>query len=179
MRLDKSHNPPRIRLDRSHNPTVARIDLGTGSGVRPVHKLAKFLTKTNSKVHEPKTYNEAIDNLIHGNQWREAIDKELWNLDSYQILCYKELLSGKKTIKYKWIFKVKYKPNRIIERYKAQLVAQRFSQVFGVDFTETFAPTIRREFLRIFLALATLLGLVLIQIDIIDAYLESVLRENK
>lgn len=42
-----------------------------------VNKFAKSVTETSSKVHEPKTYNEAINNPIHGNKWRKAIDKEL------------------------------------------------------------------------------------------------------
>lgn len=50
-----------------------------------------------------------------------------------------------------------------IERYKARLVAQGYSQVHGVDYTETVAPTIRRESLRIFLAVAAMLGLTLLQ----------------
>lgn len=77
MRLDEFHNPPRVKLDRSYDPTMLRTDIDTGSGVRPTRKLAKFLIETSSKVHEPKTYNEAINNTIYGNQWREAINKEL------------------------------------------------------------------------------------------------------
>ena len=49
----------------------------------------------------------------------------------------------------------------------------------GIDYTETFAPTIRRESLRIFLAIATMLGMILIQMDVIGAYLESALDQNK
>lgn len=58
----------RIRLDESHNLTISRTDLGTGLGVRPAYKLAKFLTETSSKMHESKTYNKAIDDLIDENR---------------------------------------------------------------------------------------------------------------
>ena len=44
---------------------------------------------------------------------------------------------------------------------------------------ETFAPTIRCKSLRIFLAITIMLGVVLIQIDFIGAYLESVFGQNK
>lgn len=67
-----------------------------------------------------------------------------------------------KAIGCKWVFKVKYNPNGSIERYKARLVAQGFSQVHEIDYTKTFAPTIRRESLRIFLAIAAILGMILI-----------------
>lgn len=54
-------------------------------------------------------------------------------------------------------------------------MVQRFAQVYGIDYIETFAPTIRRKSLRIFLAIIVMMGLILIQIDVIDIYLESAL----
>ena len=64
-------------------------------------------------------------------------------------------------------------------RFKARLVAQRFLQVLGIDFCETFAPTIRRKLLRIYLALCLALNLVIHQVNIVGAYLESTLNDNK
>ena len=86
---------------------------------------------------------------------------------------------NQKAIGCKWVFKVKYNPNGSIKRYKARLVAQGFSQVHGIDYTKTFAPTIRHELLRIFLAIAATLGMILIQMDVIEAYLESALGQNE
>lgn len=51
-----------MKLDKSHNPTILRIDLGMGSSVRFIHKLAKFLIKTSDKIHKLKIYNEEIEN---------------------------------------------------------------------------------------------------------------------
>ena len=115
-------------------------------------------------MREPKTYNEAVNDPIHGNRWREAVDEELWNLDAHQTWCYTPLPDNRKVIGFKWVFKVKYHPDGSIERYKARLVAQGFSQVHGIDYMETFAPTIRRESLRIFSAVTAMLGMTLIQI---------------
>ena len=69
-----------------------RTDLGRTLGknllgdklVRPVYKFVKLVTETSSKVQEPKTYDEAINDLIHENRWQEAIDEELWNLNTHQ-----------------------------------------------------------------------------------------------
>lgn len=44
---------------------MLKIDLGIGSGIRLIHEFAKSMTEMSSKVYEPKTYNEIIDNLIH------------------------------------------------------------------------------------------------------------------
>lgn len=54
-----------------------RTDLGKQIGknllgkrlVRPMYKFAKSVTETSSKIRELKTYNKAINNLIHGNRW--------------------------------------------------------------------------------------------------------------
>ncbi len=61
----------------------------------------------------------------------------------------------------------------------ARLVAQGYSQIPGIDLNETFAPTVRRESLRIFLAVSALLGFSVEQIDIVGAYLESLIGDNK
>lgn len=76
------------------------------------------------------------------------------------------------------MFKVNYHPDGLIERYKAYLVAQGFSEIHGIDYIETFASIIRRESLRIFLAVATLLEMISLQMNIIGAYLESVFGQN-
>ena len=79
-------NESRMRTEGLHNQIQRpKIDLGGTSGenpsaeglVRPVREFAKSVTETSSKVREPKTYDEAISNPIHGNRWREAIDEEL------------------------------------------------------------------------------------------------------
>lgn len=64
-------------------------------------------------------------------------------------------------------------------RFKARLVAQGFSQVHGIDFSETFAPTVRRESLRVYSALCLMLNLFIHQVDIVGAYLESLLGDNE
>ena len=47
----------------------------------------------------------------------------------------------------------------------------------NIDFDETFTPTMRFESLRLLFALAILLGLRCYQLDIDNAYLNSILRE--
>ena len=47
---------------------------------------------------------------------------------------------GKKTVECKWVFTVKYNSDGSIERLKACLVVKGFTQSYGIDYQETFAP---------------------------------------
>ena len=126
---------------------------------KEVEEVAMSMTESSSKIHEPTLYNAAVNDPIHGRRWREAIEDELQNLENHQTWEYDELPPGRKAIGSKWVFKVKYHPDGSVAKFKARLVAQGFSQVHGVNFSESFAPTVRRESVRIYLALCLMLNL--------------------
>ncbi len=79
----------------------------------------------------------------------------------------------------KWVFKVKYHPDGSVARFKARLVAQGFSQVQEINFSKSFALTVRRESLQIYLAICLMLNLFIHQVEIVGAYLESQIGNNK
>ena len=63
-------------------------------------------------------------------------------------------------------------------RKRARLVAKGFSQVFGLDYKETFSPVIQFETVRIILAIAALENLVIQVLDIKTAFLHGKLDEE-
>lgn len=85
--------------------------------------------------------NNEIDAIKNNNTW------ELTNLPP-----------GVKTIGLKWIFKTKLNENGEVEKYKARLVAKGYSQQYGVDYTEVFAPVARWDTIRMVIALAAQKG---------------------
>jgi hypothetical protein len=78
----------------------------------------------------------------------------------------------------KWVYRVKYKPNGKIEKYKERLVARGFAQQEGIDYEETFATTAKWNTIRMVINLATHNGWKLHQIDVKSAFLNGDLKED-
>jgi hypothetical protein len=120
-------------------------------------------------------YNEAVNNRLYGVYWRDAIKEELLKFQVLDTWEFADLPDGKRPVRSKWVFTVKYTPIGLLDRFKARLVIQGFSQVPGDDFSETFSPIVRFESLRILLAIVVYLDWKIYQIDIISVYPRSVL----
>jgi len=56
----------------------------------------------------------------------------------------------------KWVFKLKIHVNGSLNKLKARLVARGFSQIYGVDYKDTFALTVKFNTLRVFLAITVI-----------------------
>lgn len=85
---------------------------------------------------------------------------------------------GRSTIGCRWVFKIKSIVDGHIQKYKARLVAKGFTQIPGIDFTETFSPTVKLQSLRIIFALAAYFNLELHQLDVVAAFLYGFLNEE-
>ncbi|VDB90564.1 Bgt-51627 [Blumeria graminis f. sp. tritici] len=121
----------------------------------------------------PQSYKEAI-NGPDKTKWLTAIGGELESLDLKKVFnSITHIPHGRKPVGLRWVFPVKSDG-----RYKARLVAQGFSQTYGVDYFDTYSPTLRMDSLRILLAVANFCDWEIHQIDVKTAYLEGDLHEE-
>jgi transposase InsO family protein len=127
---------------------------------------------------EPKSLAEAR-RRPEWPEWEKGIRDEIKTLEDAGTWELTNLPNGANLVGSKWVFRIKKDATGRVVRYKAQLVAQGFSQVEGVDYFDTYAPVARLSSIRTILALAARLNLELHQIDIKGAYLNGVLTDNE
>ena len=75
------------------------------------------------------------------------------------------------------MFKTKLKEDGTLDRYKACLVAQGFTQVHGIDYKETFSPVIKVITIRLILSIVVSSNWSLRQLDVKNAFLHGDLKE--
>ena len=126
---------------------------------------------------ELASYHEAITGPNQLN-WKEAIEEELRSLYDNKTWVITQLPSGREAVRCKWVFREKKGANGEIIRYKARLVAKGFTQQYGIDYLETYAPVVKLGSLRILLAIAAFYNYEIHQGDIKTAYLLTELTEE-
>ena len=127
-----------------------------------------------SSIVEPKFYHQAVQDP----KWREAMVAEISALEANNTWSLTPLPSHKRTIGCKWVYKVKYKSDGFVERYKAKLVAKGFIQKEGLDYFETFSPVAKLVSIKCLFVVAAVQGWYLCQLDVNNAFLRGDLKEE-
>ena len=114
---------------------------------------------TDDKAHriscgkDPTTFKEAM-NSTEAEEWLAAMENELNAIERNNTWIVTDLPQGRKPIGCRWVFKTKRNEHGNVIEQKARLVAQGFSQKFGTDFDEVFAPVARGTTFRTLLSVA-------------------------
>ena len=106
------------------------------------------------------------------------MDAEIKALEANNTWTITSLPPGKKPIGCKWVYWVKYKSDGSIERYKARLVAKGFTQKEGLNYIDTFSPVAKMVSVKCVLAVATMKGWFLSQLDVNNAFFHGDLHEE-
>jgi hypothetical protein len=129
-----------------------------------------YNTETVHMEGDPTSYEEAMGSP-NSLKWLEAMEDEMRSTSSNDVWDLEEIPKGSKTVGCKWVYKTKYDSNGNIEKYKARLVAEGFTQVEGVDYNETFSPVLCKDSFRMIIALVAHFDLELHQMDVKTTFL--------
>ena len=117
----------------------------------------------------PTTFDEAWEIP----EWKAAIVRELTGIEDRKTWREEILPDGRKAMKVRWVFQRKSNGAA-----KARLTACGYSQVEGIDYDETFAPTAAMDAVRVFFAIVASRGLCLMGYDVRQAFLNAELKEE-
>jgi len=129
------------------------------------------------EVDEPTFFQEAVDSPNY-KEWMDAMKDEMDSMARNKVWKLVNLPSQRKSIKNKWIFKIKRQADGSIDKFKARLVAKDIIQIEGIYYKETFSPVVRFASIRLLLTLVAHLDLELFQMDVKTAFLNENLEEE-
>lgn len=113
--------------------------------------------------------------------WPEFYKAERVELDAFDEFGVWELVpcpANANVVGVRWVYDVKMDEHGNVTRHKARLVAQGFSQKEGIDYNETFAPTMHIKTARLLLAIAARDNVAARQYDVSTAFLHADLKET-
>ena len=92
--------------------------------------------RCNIVVCEPADYKEAMQN----RNWMIAMKEELSMIEKNKTRILVERPRDRKVIGVKWVFRTKLNVDGSVNKNKARLVMKGYNQIFGMDYSDTFAP---------------------------------------
>lgn len=142
--------------------------------IRGTRALSDIYNRCSVAICEPASTEEALRNP----KWKEAMEEEIAMIRKNKTWVLVDKPKDRKIIGLKWVFKTKLNPDNSINKYKARLVVKGYEQIFGVDYSETFAPVARLETIRLLLAISAQKGWKVFHLDVKSAFLNGELQEE-
>ena len=162
-----SNSPAIVPISTNSHPMLIRSKHG-------IYKPRVMQVQADYTITEPHSFTIASKHP----QWVTAMDAEFQSLKKQATWSLVPLPPHKNIVTCKWVYKLKRHSDGSIARYKARLVARGYLQQYGMDYDETFSPVVKPAIVRILLALAVQFGWELRQLDVSNAFLHGVLKEE-
>ena len=135
-------------------------------------------TAINAYSDDPQSLGEA-QSRPDWPQWREAMDRELETLERANTWRTVERPENTNIVDSKWVFHIKRNADGSIDKHKARLVARGFTQVYGLDYFNTYSPVARLTSIRLILAIAARYDWEIESFNFVGAYLNGELDDNE
>ncbi|MCO5601449.1 hypothetical protein L7F22_055572 [Adiantum nelumboides] len=132
-----------------------------------------LVVETNDEIslHEALSGPEA-------SSWHQAMNSKYQSLMANGTWQLVPAPPNRKLVTCKWLLRKKFHADGSVSRYKARLVARGFTQIPGMDYSETFSPVLRITSFEVLIAIAALFGFLLHQMDVRTAFLNGDLQEE-
>ncbi|KAK1650639.1 hypothetical protein QYE76_068444 [Lolium multiflorum] len=156
------------------HPMQTRTRTSSVKPLVPTDGTVRYDPKRRAFAAEPASYRRALSDA----RWRQAMEDEHAALLRNNTWTLVPSPSGRNIIGSRWVFKLKHKADGSIDKYKARLVAQGFTQRYGLDYLDTYSPVVKHATVRLVLALAVARNWCVRQLDISNAFLHGVLEET-
>ncbi|RDX94967.1 putative mitochondrial protein, partial [Mucuna pruriens] len=98
----------------------------------------------------------ALRKALNHPGWRQAMIVEMQALEQSGTWELVSLPSGKKAVGCRWVFAIKVTPNGTVDRLKAWLVSKGYTQVYDLDYGDTFSPIAKITTIRLLLAMVAI-----------------------
>lgn len=152
-------------------PTQSVRSLRDWSSIKPPQRYGLF------HYYEPKHYKDAVTSKER-IKWVSAMDMELSALKSFDVWEDYKGPEPPNPLRTTWIYRLKENCHGDPVKFKARLCVQGFSQIEGVDYFKTFAPTSKPSSLRLLLLYALKSAQKVFQFDMKSAFLHSPIEEE-
>ena len=139
---------------------------------RALTAVVSGLALSQASSAAPSTIKQAMSGP-DADAWRQACQRELQAFKEHNTYELVPLPADHRALGTRWVLTIRGK-----NMPKARLVAQGHRQIEGIDYTETFAPVVRYDSVRVFLALSACLRLTIHQMDVNTAFLNSPIDET-
>ena len=126
---------------------------------------------------EPQNYEKMLK-TNDCDKWIQAMEEEMncmYKNDVWELVPKK---SDMKIVSNRWIYKIKKNPGEINNIYRARLVAKGYTQVYGEDYEQTFAPVVQQATFRTLLTISGNKNYTVNHFDVKTAFLNGILEEN-
>ena len=131
----------------------------------------------NVDSNEPSSFEEAMERN-ENEKWSDAMMDEVNSLIDNGVFEVVNKPKEQKVIGCRWVYALKRDSRGSVVRHKARIAVKGYSQTYGVDYDEVYAPVVQLATLRFLFAYVGVHDMEMKQLDVKTAFLHGTLDEN-